>query len=225
MTHDDLIAALTKLGACDDAIDYVRGKKTTPLEQLWAECCPGWQLWVVTRLDRAAGVTLALDCAKLVLSVFEHEYPDDSRPRKAIEAGMRCLEIRATAAADAAYAAGVVAEVVAEVAEAAAHEAAAAACAAAAADAACAAAAAAACAAAADASADAAYDAADAAYAAAYAACAAADDLYAVNVACDAACDADEALNGVGRYGTLGCLIAGRHPWRWVEERINTELH
>ncbi|MGH4140594.1 putative immunity protein [Clostridium sp.] len=38
-------------------------------------------------MDQITLVTWATDCAEHVLSHFEEEYPEDNRPRKAIEAG------------------------------------------------------------------------------------------------------------------------------------------
>lgn len=49
----------------------------------------------------------AADCAEHVLSYFEERYPQDNRPRKAIEAGRACLlgELKMTDARKAAFAA------------------------------------------------------------------------------------------------------------------------
>ncbi|MEK6227657.1 MAG: putative immunity protein [Chloroflexota bacterium] len=42
---------------------------------------------LVRKADRKTSATWALDCAEHVLPYFENEYPDDDRPRLAIEAG------------------------------------------------------------------------------------------------------------------------------------------
>ncbi len=42
---------------------------------------------LVRKADRRTSATWALDCAEHVLRYFENEYPDDDRPRLAIEAG------------------------------------------------------------------------------------------------------------------------------------------
>jgi len=53
-------------------------------------------------------VEIAIYSAELVLHIFEKEYPNDDRPRKAIEAAREYLKLKTSAAAyaaDAAYAA------------------------------------------------------------------------------------------------------------------------
>ena len=54
-------------------------------------------------------ITFACDCAERVLTHYETYYPDDQRPRQAIEAARRCLtdksDAAANTAADAAHAA------------------------------------------------------------------------------------------------------------------------
>jgi hypothetical protein len=140
----------------------VRGAIATDTDKLACE-----QTRLVERvgvLTRGVLVTFAADCAARVLPIFEAKFPDDDRPRKAIEAArlgaVAAAAARAADAANAAYA------------HAAAYAAANAAYAAAAA---------------ANAAANAAYAAAYAAYAAAYAARAAANAAYAAARAADAA--------------------------------------
>ena len=61
-------------------------------------------LWVFENLsDKAQAVELAIFCAELVISVFEEKFPDDDRPRMAIEAAKKYQEDPTYAAADAAY--------------------------------------------------------------------------------------------------------------------------
>ena len=62
----------------------------------------------VGTLDRRTLVTFAADCAERVLPIFEKKYPEDDRPRKAIEMLRRWLageasESELRAAADAAF--------------------------------------------------------------------------------------------------------------------------
>jgi hypothetical protein len=49
-----------------------------------------WWLWLAdayeVKLDKPRLVTFAADCAERVLPKFEERYPDDKRPRKALEA-------------------------------------------------------------------------------------------------------------------------------------------
>ena len=62
------------------------------------------------RLDRVDTIKFAVFCARDVLPLFEVEYPNDDRPRKAIEAAELCItantKANRSAAARAAYAAG-----------------------------------------------------------------------------------------------------------------------
>jgi hypothetical protein len=141
--------------------------------------------WVNSNKEQDVRIVFAILCAESVLSVFEDKYPQDNRPRLAIQAAKYYLQNKNNAA-DAARAADAAAYAAAYAADAAAYAAAYAADAAA--DAAAYAAAYAAAAYATDVAADAAYAADAAAYAAAYAAAA-----YATDVAADAAYAADAA--------------------------------
>lgn len=54
---------------------------------------PDWYCWLAqtyrVRLDHTALVTFAVDCAERVLPIYEARYPDDMRPRIAIETARR----------------------------------------------------------------------------------------------------------------------------------------
>ena len=69
-----------------------------------------WANWTLVRfLDRKQKIQYAVFAAEQVIDIFEKKYPNDKRPRKAIEAAKKCLgndtkEDRASAYA-AAYAA------------------------------------------------------------------------------------------------------------------------
>jgi len=71
----------------EDSVLYVaeaRGAIATDTDKLACE-----QIRLVERvgtLTREIAVTFAADCAARVLPIFEAEYPDDDRPRRAIEA-------------------------------------------------------------------------------------------------------------------------------------------
>jgi rifampin ADP-ribosylating transferase len=152
-----------------------------------------WGNWLITRvLSKIGNVKYAIFAAEQVLEIYEKQYPDDKRPRKAIEAAKKYIENpSADAAARSAAARSAAARSAAarSAADAAARSAADAADAAYAADAADAADAAYAAYAAARSAADAA-DAADAAYAAYVAARSAADAADAAYVAARSAADA-----------------------------------
>jgi len=66
----------------------------------------GWASWLIARLlDHDGQIKYAIFAAEQVLHIFEKKYPDDKRPRKAIEAAKHYLETHSAAdrkAADAA---------------------------------------------------------------------------------------------------------------------------
>ena len=116
MNAKSLATLLKRLGACGDAVQWAKGKS---LKEVWATCARGdWMLWLCGRMDGKLGwatrqelVLAACDCAELALPGFEKEYPDDKRPRTAIETARKWAngeatreEVR-TAADAAAYAA------------------------------------------------------------------------------------------------------------------------
>jgi len=78
---------LTELGACEDAVKWV-GKQSR--KTAWRKCKRGdWMLWLVLKenlLDDKHFRLFAADCAEHVLPLFEKEYPNDDRPRLAIQA-------------------------------------------------------------------------------------------------------------------------------------------
>jgi len=88
---------LKKLHACSEARKWV-GKRT--LMQAWAESQRGdWVLWLVLEmnwLDDRALRLFACDCAERVLPIYEKEYPDDDRPRKAIAVARLYADGKAT---------------------------------------------------------------------------------------------------------------------------------
>ncbi len=114
--------ALTDLGACSDAVEWAA---TQPdLQTAWDCCARGdWMLWLAGRRseketpERKLVVRAAAECARLALPHFERSYPNDQRPRIAIETAIAYSEGRATldevlaaAAAAAADAAAALAE-------------------------------------------------------------------------------------------------------------------
>ena len=78
--------------------------------KIWQTCDrEDWLIWLLRKaglLDKPTSVRLAIECAEHVLEHFEKKYPNDKRPRKAIEAARKWLEDpTASASASAAYAA------------------------------------------------------------------------------------------------------------------------
>ena len=58
--------------------------------KIWNTCPRGdWMIWLLRKtqsIDKQTSVKLACLCAERVLSIYESKYPDDKRPRLAIEA-------------------------------------------------------------------------------------------------------------------------------------------
>lgn len=68
-----------------EAIDVIRA--------LVADNHWNWANWTLVRLlSRKQQLSYAIFAAELVLPIFEAEYPNDNRPRLAIEATRKCLE-------------------------------------------------------------------------------------------------------------------------------------
>jgi hypothetical protein len=82
---------LRRLDACEEAREWA-GKKS--LAEVWSSCDRAdWLLWLCGRMAGTEGwptrqdiVLVACLCAETALPIFEKKYPDDDRPRKAIEA-------------------------------------------------------------------------------------------------------------------------------------------
>jgi hypothetical protein len=108
---------LTDLGACREGKDWavsVIGKGMDLVTMLPLFERADWMLWLLKNteaLDKVGYVRLAVVCAQSVLDIYEKKYPDDKRPRLAIDAAIRYAREpteknrEAAAYADAAYAA------------------------------------------------------------------------------------------------------------------------
>ena len=79
--------------------------------------CPDW--YIDDKKRRRVQVQFAVLCAESVLHIYENQYPDDNRPRKAIEAAQNYLKKPSNAAAKAANAAAKAANAAAKAAKAA----------------------------------------------------------------------------------------------------------
>ena len=112
---------LRDIGACQDACEQFKkelngghglsvSKVFTRLEQIKRL---DWANWLIVRLmTREQQIRYAIYAAEQVISLYEEKYPEDKRPRQAIEAARLCLDNPSEenkAAADAAYAAYAVA--------------------------------------------------------------------------------------------------------------------
>lgn len=121
---------LKKYGACDPGIKCFKYLKTTTVHETINKCMDlsddvvlqwtddelgkyKWCNWLLSRvLPKDEKIKYAIYSARLVIDIFEKKYPNDNRPRKAIEAAELYLEGRVTkeqirdvahAAYDAAY--------------------------------------------------------------------------------------------------------------------------
>ena len=113
-----LVDRIRYLSPCDEAVRWLAKQKTPT--QAWLDCKRGdWMLWIIgTQAGpplsdaRRTLVLCACECAWLSLKYFEDLYPNDTRPRRAIEtaekwakSGARAATHAAAAAAAAAHAA------------------------------------------------------------------------------------------------------------------------
>ncbi len=85
------------------------GKYTPfPLTEVLEVCGLADALWCLrctVEPSEDIRIEFACRCAEHVLHIYEDKYPDDKRPRKAIEAARACITEKSAAAADAAWAA------------------------------------------------------------------------------------------------------------------------
>ena len=89
---------LKKKGACDEGYEMFVNKKETDLKKI----CKGlieinkldWVNWLVTRkMNQKQCVQYAIFAAEQVLGNYEKEFPNDERPRLAIEAAKKYFKI------------------------------------------------------------------------------------------------------------------------------------
>ena len=105
--------------ACTDGYKWACGiLKDKPMEvkkflKITADHRLDWANWVIVRvMTYDQSVSYAVFAAEQVIDIYEKKYPDDKRPREAIEAAKKCIGLKgdaawaARAAGDAARAAG-----------------------------------------------------------------------------------------------------------------------
>jgi len=116
---------LSKHKACPEGRKWWRDKGKNPdsvqvLKDLISDDKLDWANWVIVRLmSHEQQVRYAIYAAEQVIEIYEQEYPNDDRPRKAIEAAKNYLDNPSEAAAEAAKVAWAVAKAAAWAAEAA----------------------------------------------------------------------------------------------------------
>ncbi|MDD5354956.1 MAG: Imm5 family immunity protein [Candidatus Omnitrophica bacterium] len=105
---------LKKWNACDEGKDWFLLRKFKSdkqvMEELLADKKENWANWVIIKLfNRKQKIQYAIFAAEQVINLYEEKYPNDKRPREAIEAAKAYLnkptQKNKDAAADAAYAA------------------------------------------------------------------------------------------------------------------------
>lgn len=114
------LGLLKKLGACAEAIEaYEKRQESDPVVviKLLIDGCEElkhvsryerlqWANWLIVRLlSHKDAVRYAVFAAEAVLEMFEEEYPNDNRPRRAIEAAKAWLQDQSEENKRAAYAA------------------------------------------------------------------------------------------------------------------------
>jgi hypothetical protein len=100
---------LKEKSACTDVYEWslkVLNNKPMPydkfLNKLISEDRFDWANWVIVRLmDYDQYVSYAVFAAEQVIDIYEKKYPEDKRPRLAIEAAKKCIGLKCAAAWDA----------------------------------------------------------------------------------------------------------------------------
>ena len=107
---------LVEISACSDAVEWC--KQFDTIEIAWQHCeRSDWMLWLlrkckIAETDKTKFVRLAIRFAESSLHFYEDKYPNNKKPREAIEAAKKWVDnpteenrVAANAAAYAAYAA------------------------------------------------------------------------------------------------------------------------
>ena len=88
---------LKEKDACKEGVDWFNNQSKIDslevLEALMKEDKNQWGNWLICRLfDRKQRIQYAVFAAEQVIDIFEKKYPNDKRPRLAIEAAKKVLE-------------------------------------------------------------------------------------------------------------------------------------
>jgi hypothetical protein len=94
------VVKLTKLDACPEGIQYFKEHKFKTVEQAITEILKtnhdkrlDWSNWLISHsLSKMNCIRYAVYAAEQVIDIFEKKYPEDKRPRKAIQAAKRYLK-------------------------------------------------------------------------------------------------------------------------------------
>ena len=93
------IKKVKQMGACQDALDWGEKiwkekefKEMDAIKRLMKEKRYDWANWLIARLlSRDNKTRYAIFAAEQVIGIYEKKYPNDDRPRKAIEAAKAVL--------------------------------------------------------------------------------------------------------------------------------------
>ena len=88
---------LREKSACSEGVEWFLKQKETDvvkvLKKLIKEKKLPWANWTIVRvMNYKQRVQYAVFAAEQVIGIFEKEYPDDKRPRQAIEAAKKCID-------------------------------------------------------------------------------------------------------------------------------------
>jgi hypothetical protein len=91
MKNAAFVRKLKRIGACNEAVDWVKEHGGTS-EECWSDCVHGdWMAWLTVKdakklhVSKRQLVSALADCAALSLKYFEKKYPDDKRVRDCIK--------------------------------------------------------------------------------------------------------------------------------------------
>jgi len=81
------IEALLDKGPCSEGLKFLKSSRSLP--KLWRTCeRADWMIWALQQLellDERTARIFAVACAEHTLHFFEDKYPEDKRPRQAVE--------------------------------------------------------------------------------------------------------------------------------------------
>ena len=86
---------LLKLSPCEDGLKFAESLNFD-FVKIWNQCERGnWMIWMLLNFKLAKKmdyVKISVACAEICLKNYESKYPDDDRPRKALEAAKAWID-------------------------------------------------------------------------------------------------------------------------------------
>jgi hypothetical protein len=91
------LSFLKSKGACQEGVDWFLAQKEKELipilRKLEKENRWPWANWLIVRcMNYKQYVSYAVFAAEQVINIYEKKYPEDKRPRKAIDVAKKCIE-------------------------------------------------------------------------------------------------------------------------------------